>query len=610
MRPRLTIQVGDGQPAVHILQPDKVVSVGRNRNNAVVLQDKHASRWHAEITLESGQWMVRDCDTMNGTKLNGQPLRRPMPLVDGDEIRIGETSLCFNLDPSDVDTATRPSLVAVPVTAPATPPANDLSHTSLQSDELSVLCGFMAGSLGEISPRALVARALAVVHGQTRASVTGFLSLDEEEPLPKVVLPELTHVDFHLSRYLTQQVQRGLRPIWLGSQAGAPAENESLLSFKDAVCVPLLAGEAPLGALHVYKAGGSNFSERDVRFCELLGGFLANSLHALRSRRQLEAENQRLRSYRPEATEELVGTSAAMAKVRQQIARLAPRPATVLVGGESGVGKELVALALHRLSPRADGPLVTINCAAIPAPTLESELFGHVKGAFTGADRDRKGFFQQADEGTLFLDEIGELPAGCQAKLLRVLEGKGFQQVGGETEIKTDVRIIAATNRDLEAEVQANRFRRDLFFRLGIPIRVPPLRDHPEDLPELVDHFLKQLASPYHRKVRLSEEALVRLRDYSWPGNVRQLRSVLEHAVAMGEGSVINVHDLHLAGEASTPMEGAPPSLHLEDLEKWAISQALRRTRSNLSQAAKVLGIHRDTLSLKMKKYEIEKERG
>src|SRR5208283_6167364 len=192
--------------------------------------------------------------------------------------------------------------------------------------------------------------------------------------------------------------------------------------------------------------------------------------------------------------EELTGASAGMKKLRQVIARAAPRLSTVLIRGESGVGKELVALALHRQSPRRAGPLVVVNCAAFPTTLLEAELFGHCKGAFTGADRDRPGLFQQADEGTLFLDEIGELPADCQAKLLRVIEGKGFRPVGATSEVQVDVRIIAATNRNLDEEVRQGNFRADLCFRLQvIPIEVPPLREHAEDIPALVEFFLAKL---------------------------------------------------------------------------------------------------------------------
>jgi len=294
-----------------------------------------------------------------------------------------------------------------------------------------------------------------------------------------------------------------------------------------------------------------------------------------------------------------------MRQLRQQIRRLAERPKVVLICGESGAGKELVALGLHRLSSRRERPLVAVNCAAIPASLLESELFGHTRGAFTTALDDHPGYFQQADMGTLFLDEIGELSEECQAKLLRVLETGCFRPVGARKEQKADVRILAATNRDLRQQCLEGTFRKDLFFRLGVEVRVPALRERREDVPALVEHFLAKLAVEYRRPVRLTPEAMERLRQYPWPGNVRQLRSVLEHAVAMSDGATIDAGDLHLFTDALSSTEG--PSLNLKELEAWAIRQALKRTHGTVSQAAKMLGIHRDTLAAKMKEYKIEK---
>ncbi len=235
-------------------------------------------------------------------------------------------------------------------------------------------------------------------------------------------------------------------------------------------------------------------------------------------------------------------------------------------------------------------------------------MFGHKKGAFSGAERERLGCFLAADQGTLFLDEIGEMPLPEQAKLLRVLESKSLRHVGGDEEVKVDVRIVAATNRDLKREMQDNRFRKDLFFRLGTTIHVPPLREHLEDIPALVEHFLGRLSLEYRRRLTLSEPAMQHLQTYSWPGNVRQLRSVLETAVATTEGNVISARNLHLLDEQPSAAPEGPASLNLEELEAWAIRQALAQTNGNNTQTAKVLGIHRDTLITKMKKYGIERK--
>ncbi len=606
MRGRLTIEAGDGAPEICALHPDHRVTLGRNRNNTIILQDKHASRFHAEVFAENGRWMLRDIDTLNGTRVSGARVRHVTPLGDGQEITIGDTVLRFTLETAEAG-ALNVVEMRTPLEMPGVspPPESELSKTALQADELTALCDFMASSVQEDTPRALISKALEAVHRQAGAAVTGFLSFDPDDPLPKMTLPEQAHVDVHLSRRLTAQARRDGRLVWLGPNAAGGLDNDSLLSFKDALCVPLRAGDAVLGALHAYRSG-KLFGEREVRFCELLAGYLANSLGVLRSRRALEADLSRLRVHAAAADDELIGDSAAMQQVQQHVGRVADRPCTVLIVGESGVGKELVALALHRQSPRREGPLVTVNCASIAATLTEAELFGHRKGTFTGADRDRPGYFQQAEDGTLFLDEIGELPLECQAKLLRVLETKRYRPVGAEQEIKADVRIIAATNRDLEKEVRESRFRQDLYFRLGIPVRVPPLREHAADIPALVNHFLRKFSVEYRRQTRLTPAALARLQAYSWPGNVRQLRSVLENAVAMSESDVIDAGDLRLDSDGRD-VAGELPCLNLEELEALAIRQALKEAGGTVIQAAKLLGVHRETLVTKMKKYGIEK---
>lgn len=604
MSARLTIEMGEGSPMVHDLAPDRPVTLGRHRNNTIVLRDEHASRWHAEIVHEAGRWLLRDIGApLNGTRLNGERIRQATALEDGQEITIGDTRLRIELSP-DQTPPTAPQIELAPDGIPDSGP--DLLTTHLQPDELTALCSFMSKAVEEEDARSLIRRALQLILQQTTASVVGFLSLDPDNPLSKIVLPELAQVDFHLSRQLTQKVQRG-RVVWLGGEVNETPPNDSLMPFTDALCIPLKGESVPLGAIHVYKSN-MLFTERHLRFSEALAGYLASSLRVLRARRILEAENTRLRTKAP-VSDQIIGTSTAMNEVRQLISRAAPRPATVLIHGESGVGKELVALALHRQSHRRDGPLVVLNCAAIAPNLLEAELFGYCKGAFTGADRNHPGLFQQADEGTLFLDEIGEMPLDCQAKLLRVIEGRGFRPVGATAEIKTDVRIIAATNRDLEVEVKEKRFRNDLFFRLQVvQITVPPLREHKDDIPALVDHFLALLSGDGRRNFTLTEAGKQKLKDYSWPGNVRQLRAVLESAIALSEGDTLDINDLRLPSDTTIAPTDMPPSLKLEDVEAWAIRLVLRQTSGNITQAAKTLGVVRDTLAAKMKKYGISKD--
>ncbi len=609
MRGRLNLEAGVVVPPVLELDEAETVSLGRNPRCTIVLEDRFASKRHAEIALTEGRWVLRDLQSTNGTRVNNKRVTEPMPLADGDVISIGEIRLRFTVPRLAERTDVMPALPANGAAEPVAPNINPDSPipSSTGSDTLASLVTFLTDMQQLATPLDLVNRALAAVCRQTRATTAGYLSLDPEDPVPKMVYPPRAAVDTHLSRQLTQQVLREGHRIWLSTDPGG-VESESLADFRDALCIPLRPTDSPdtppLGALHVYKSGGT-FSDREARFCEVLAGFLAGQLRSLRARRALEADNSRLRNKSAGASDQLVGESKAMQLLRQQITRFADGPATVLITGESGVGKELVAASLHRQSRRHDSPFVAVNCPALPGALLEAELFGHKAGAFTSATADRAGCFAQADEGSLFLDEIGELTLEAQAKLLRVLETRTFTPVGGE-EQKVDVRVIAATNRDLQAAVQKGIFRRDLFWRLAITIAVPPLREHGEDIPQLVEHFLDQFTAVYRRRPVLTQAAYERLQDYNWPGNVRQLRAVLETAVANSEGSgCIDVGDLRLM-EGPVETTGGPSSLNLKEVEAWAIRKALQRHNGNRTRAASELGIHRDTLIAKLKLYGLE----
>jgi DNA-binding NtrC family response regulator len=328
--------------------------------------------------------------------------------------------------------------------------------------------------------------------------------------------------------------------------------------------------------------------------------------------RRLKMENVRLRAYLERLTFEsaryrLVGTSPATRKVVALIEKVAPTDATVLVRGPSGSGKELVARALHHNSPRRGKPLVTVNCATLQESLLESELFGHERGAFTGADRAKAGLFEVADGGTLFVDEVAEMSPGLQAKLLRVLESGHYRRVGGTVEFTADVRIVAATNKPLEDEQKAGRFREDLYYRLNvITIPLPPLRDRREDVPLLVEHLLatRQFGKvPY----TVSPEAMARLVGYDWPGNVRELANVLERAQILAEGTVITADDLPdtVTGSLPAPGPAAAPAapFDLEAVERAHVADVLARMKGNKLQAAKALGISRRALYRLIDKY-------
>lgn len=602
MPARIIVEAGEAFPSMCELTPDHSVCLGRNRRSNVILRDEHASRNHAEIFQREGLWCLRDCGTTNGTRLNGQPITNTVRLENGAEIRIGDVKLRFTVDgPDRQPRTTQRALQGEPSDE------NSDTSTALQADELSTLVRFLNESLKETTPHGLLRLALTSAQKQTGADLCGFLSLEPNAPLSRVVVPDDGKVDAKLSRHLTREVLRERRRIWLAESQASTPESESLALFSDAICVPLLDGPdtsrrtPTLGALHVYKFN-STFTQAQLRFCEALAGSLANTLRAQRSRRALEADLSRLRYRAPAQGDELIGSSQVMKNLRAEIDILAESQCTVLIRGETGSGKELVALRLHQKSPRCDGPLVSVNCATIVATMPEAELFGHEKGAFTNADRARPGHFLLADEGTLFLDEIGELTAECQAKLLRVLETRSFRPLGADYPIAVDVRVVAATNRDLNKEIREGRFRDDLFYRLGVCIEVPPLRDHPEDIPELVEYFLRKLNEVYHKKVRLSDAALQRLTVHPWLGNIRQMRSALDSALARARNdAVLEPGDLRLDVEC-TPTD-RPPTLNLDEVEAWAIRQVLVRTDWNNTQAAQVLGISRGTLIEKIRKY-------
>ena len=313
----------------------------------------------------------------------------------------------------------------------------------------------------------------------------------------------------------------------------------------------------------------------------------------------------------PATAQTLVGDGAAMQRLRATIRTIAPTRTTVLVLGETGTGKELVARAIHAASLRADHKFVAFNCAAIPAPLLESELFGHVRGAFTDAVRDRPGLFEDADGGTLFLDEVGEIPLALQAKLLRALQESEIRRVGDPETIKIDVRVIAATLRDLSAEAAAGQFREDLYYRLAVvPIVVPPLRDRADDIPQLARFFAERHAERHHRTIALTDDALELLSRHAWPGNVRDLENVVERAVVLADGAAIDAAFLAtiISVKAAVPMtDDADLSIKkaTRNLEQDLIRRALGVTQGNRTNAAKLLEISHRALLYKMKEYGI-----
>ena len=318
----------------------------------------------------------------------------------------------------------------------------------------------------------------------------------------------------------------------------------------------------------------------------------------------------------PDAGPVMVGSGPEMAEIFHVLARVASSPATVLVTGESGTGKELIAQAIHWASDRQEGPFVAVNCAAIPEHLLESELFGHERGAFTGAVARRSGRFERAHGGTLFLDEIGDMSMVLQAKILRVLEERVLERVGGEETMPLDVRVVAATHQNLEQRIAVGEFREDLYYRLAVvELHVPPLRERGDDVRELALHYTAQFAARYSRPIQgITEEAIQRLQTYRWPGNVRELRNVLDRAVLLSRGGVLRFSELRL-GAASPRVSsrsdtegiaGYPPSVSLDQVEADHIRKVLLAVKGHMGNAADVLGIHRNTLARKVREFDIE----
>jgi two-component system, NtrC family, nitrogen regulation response regulator NtrX len=362
-------------------------------------------------------------------------------------------------------------------------------------------------------------------------------------------------------------------------------------------------------AVRAIKMGAFDFVEKPLSL-EKTVLVVRNALR----QRQLEAENLALRA-KVDAQHTMVGESYSMVKLREQVAMAAPSNGRVLIFGENGTGKELVARNIHALSRRRSGPFVEVNCAAIPEELIESELFGHVRGAFTGAVADRRGKFELAHGGTIFLDEIGDMSLKTQAKVLRVLQEQVMEPVGGSTRIRVDARVLAATNKDLPTEIRAGRFREDLYFRLNVvPIFVPPLRERQLDIPLLADHFMALLAREYGRRAKTFEpDAVTALQAYGWPGNVRELRNVIERLMIMVPGERVNARDLGFLEPAALPATaiaarpGTIAPLHdaRDEFEKEYILRALATQHGNMSRTAEVLGVERSNLYRKMRAFGI-----
>ncbi|MEZ4239805.1 MAG: sigma 54-interacting transcriptional regulator [Myxococcota bacterium] len=418
---------------------------------------------------------------------------------------------------------------------------------------------------------------------------------------------------FQLGEGITGEVVRSGQPAAVPHIRADPrfADKTGARSGADRafVCVPVVGADQVLGALSAYRPAGAPALEGDVQLLQVVAALL---LPAIRRHQARRAERPDGPGARPPPN--VVGRSKAMQQVYGLVEQVAPSPATVLLRGESGTGKELVATAIHEGSPRRRGPFVKVNCAALPESVIESELFGHERGAFTGAHSQRKGRFEVASGGTLLLDEIGDLSPATQIKLLRVLQQRELQRVGSNATVTVDVRVVAATSRDLEAMIDDGSFRQDLYYRLNVfPIHLPPLRERRSDVLMLADHFVDTFNRAHGRSVRrISTPAIDMLMAYHWPGNVRELENCIERAVLLARDDVIFGHHLppSLQTAEATGTAGAGGlTARVEAFERDLVIDALKSSRGNVARAARELGVTERIMGLRVAKYGIEPRR-
>jgi two-component system, NtrC family, response regulator HydG len=645
------------------LSPRQVNTIGRAPTNRVVVRDEICSRNHCEIFLASSVWTLRDLGSRNGTLVNNVQISGDRELEGGELIQIGGCQLGFTRDLSkpfeqldegelvDVsDGDTKVSIALIDGSQPdeagpeilhrarssryLTPDAPRIVGRDRTSLELATLYKLAMDMGSRRSAKELATVVLEGIFSGIRADIGAILLLPrvkagDADPAKLRVVAYNTrgeHAYHKVSDYLSGLVIARreailARDVTTDSRLSTPGSLGEIKA-RSVICAPVQAGSTVFGLIHLYSTTADNsFDRDDLEFVLAVAEQLAVALNNLTEKESLASglarvrdENEVLRK-QLEIESEIVGESPEIRQLRETITRIAPTDATVLIWGESGVGKELVARAIHFRSLRSERPFNTMNCAALSESLLESELFGHEKGSFTGATERKVGKFEQAHRGTLFLDEVGEMPLSIQAKFLRVLEGHAFERVGGQTAVKVDVRVVAATNRNLERAVEKGTFRRDLYFRLHVvEITVPPLRKHRADIPTLAAYFLNRSARKTGRTVQeFSPAAMDALLTYDWPGNIRELQNVVERAVILCSGNQVKEEDIRLTAlrtprsDSSMPVMDLPVrgDVTLEKLEQEHILATLERTNGNKTRTAQILGIERSTLDRKLKRYKV-----
>lgn len=662
----LVVREGNKWRDVYRLTPGQVVTVGRAASNRIVLHDDVCSRLHCEFFQQGTDWYVRDLESRNGTVVDGQPVVGEQVLRAGQILQIGLCDLAFTYDLAQAF----PQLERNDAPESETDPFLDATGFQGQSVVEPTIIHrrrqhrYATGKLVETADREKLSAGLAQLY--RLALEMG--AAGTEKRLAEVILAGLSAgtsadigavlllseptstvgdtADLNVVAYKTrgdtryQRVSDSLSSIVLREREAVLARDvaddsrlvnrDSLgeIQAKSVICAPLRHGPTTYGLIHLYATSlDKKLEADDLEFTLAVADQGAVAIENLRRRESLADGLARVRDENTALREqlgvhsELVGDSPPLRALKEKINRIAPTDSTVLIRGESGVGKELVARAMHYSSHRRSGPFICMNCAALTESLLESELFGHEKGSFTGATGRKPGKFEQAHKGTLFLDEVGEMSLAIQAKFLRVLEGHVFERVGGSAPIQVDVRVVAATNRHLEQAVEQGTFRKDLYFRLHVmELTVVPLRERCSDVPALAMHFLEHFARKTNRPVKgFSPLALEKLTAYDWPGNVRELQHAVERAVILAPSEVVGAGDIQLSsigssqefaateGQPATAGEGIAglPMTSLDEVEQIYILSVLERTGWNKSQAATVLGIERSTLDRKLKRYQV-----
>ena len=606
----LTMTIGPQAGMNYLLDESRETRIGRGEECTIPLLDPLCSRVHAIVFLRDSAWRVRDAGSRNGTFVNDQKIDEEVMLDDSHCVRVGSCEFSFHQTQqpptagslfSDLgkETIVRDTIMGDFIGGEL---ALSAIQDSDQAQDLLLLYQLSIKLLGCADPQEVLRESLDLLRTRTGATMVGFLWVSDEGNLkPKLVIPETAAKQAALSESLTRLVTEEGHAVWTANQRTA-AEEDRPQDFADAFCVPLVQAGTVLGAMHVYLDRG-RFRQSEFEFSISVANITAVALARARHEETLTSDLARLKEVSP-GYDELVGNCAGLQELKSKLSRLARASGCVLVRGESGTGKELVARAIHHASLRADRPMLTVNCAAIPADIMESQLFGHKAGSFTGAGTDHVGYFQQSDLGTLFLDEVGELTLIGQSKLLRILEGHPFLPVGSSKEVQVDVRVITATNRDLLSYVREKKFREDLYYRLSVfELVIPPLRERGEDVALLMDFFLDHFRRQHGRPgLELSSGARAKLLAYQWPGNVRQLRNVIDSAVVLALGNRIDEQDLGLQDAGGS---GELDSLRIDVWEQRLIIEALKRTGDNVPEAAKLLGVGRATIYRKIEEYGI-----